>query len=267
MRRLLLLLFALSALASAQQTSPATAPTKVAEGAYGPFDDWTLWADLPAKELRAAIDQKFAADVARTKGQPVVQKEILRMNPDFTMKGFRYEAKNFGGFEDGALDCTVNEHSLDCVSLFPGRDRGRGRINVGGGYATQFGVEIALLDMPWFFATLVAHSDRDAKNPKTLGVVSIAFDGQTPDTLVTGNPADARVQYLGQETIALLGRKVKAHKFSIDARHYGSTVWVTAGGLLLAAEWADMRMELTRYRQWKPLIPEFPVEGAAAPRQ
>jgi hypothetical protein len=268
MRRFLAFIVLLSAfvpLAAAQQKpSAAAAPSSakpVAEGQYDVFNSWTLWADPDKKQLRAEIAMRLAADLARTKGKPVVQKETLWMDVDFTMRGFRYESKNMKGLPDGALECMVNPQSLDCVSTFEKRS-GKGKINVGGGYATQFGVEMAFLDLPWFFDTLVAQSDRDPKEPRTFGVVSIAFDGDTPETLVTANSGDAKITYAGEQSIKLLGRSVKAHKLNVEARHYSATVWVADSGLLLAADWADMHFELTRYRQWTALIPEFPVEAS-----
>ena len=270
----ILLLF--SALACAQQTTPPAATTgapsggsrrKIAEGSYDKWNTWTLVALSDKQQLEADVDmQVYTSDEAKTdKSKPVIQKEIMRMDPDFTMRGFRYESKNFGGMSDGALDCTVNQESLDCVSTFEGRDRGKGKINVSGAYATQFGVHIALLDMPWFYATLAAQSDRDRKQPRTMGIVTIAFDGQTPDTLVTGGGADAKVNYIGPETIRLFGRNVSAHKFHVDAHTYEATLWTADSGLLLKGQWDDMTIELTNYKQWIPLVPELPVEAQPKP--
>lgn len=258
------LVLLLALLSSAQDPAPGNAPKQAAEGAYGAFDSWTLWSDPGEEQIRAEIDMHIAADVARTKGKPIAQHETLLMERDFTMRGFRYESKNFSGLPDGALDCTVRPEIIDCVSTFGGGDSGRGKIKASGGYATQFGVEMAFLDLPWFFTTLVGHSDRDPKQPRTLGILTIAFDGKTPDTLITGNGADAVVTYPGVETIRILGHDVKAQKFQVEARHYRATIWTSEAGLLLAADWAGMRMELTRFRQWAPLVPELPVEPRPA---
>jgi hypothetical protein len=241
----------------------AAAPQKVAEGAYGKFDSWTLWA-TPDDQLKAEIEMSIYSDLARAPGKPLLQSETLALDTDFTMRGFRYVSKNFRGLPDGALDCSVKPESLDCVSSFE-KQSGRGRIAASGGYATQFGVEIALLDLPWFYTTLVAESDRDPKQPRTLGILTIAFDGDTPETLVTGGGRDAEVKYAGVETIKVLGHMVKGHKFQITARTYAATVWVSERGLLLAADWADMRIELTRFRQWVEVVPGFPLEPATAP--
>lgn len=277
MRSLSLALFVLcfGTLTCAQQAqqpaagAPAAETRKeIAEGAYDKFDTWTLSARSDTQQIEADINLSvYTLEVRRDKRKPLYQKETMRMDPDFTMRGFRFESKNFGGLKDGALDCTVNDASLDCVSTFEGEDSGKGKINVSGAYATQFGVHIALLDMPWFFATLVGQSDRDRAHPRTMGIVTIAFDGHTPDTLVTGGGADATVNYMGPETLRLLGRNVRANKFHITARTYEATVWAAESGLLLAADWADMRMELKDYKQWVPLVPEFPVEGETKPNK
>src|SRR5258706_1579875 len=81
---------------SSSQAAPAepSAAKPVAEGQYDVFDSWTLWADPDKKQLRAEIAMRFAADLSRTKGKPVVQKETLWMDVDFTMRGFRYESKD-----------------------------------------------------------------------------------------------------------------------------------------------------------------------------
>lgn len=270
MRRRLLLVVALlaSVAAVAQQSAPTPPPPgaepgKIAEGSYGSFDSWTLWV-TPDEHLKAEIRMSIVADLAAKPGQLLRQDEVLEMGPDFTMRRFRYESANFRGLPDGALDCTVNPSSLDCTSTFQGMS-GKGRIPASGGYATQFGVEIALLDLPWFFTTLVAQSDRDRAQPRTLGVLTIAFDGPTPDNLITGGGADAQVQYLGTDTIQVMGKAVKANKFQVEARHYSSTVWITGHGLLLRADWADMRIELTSFRQWIPVVPELPVNSIPAP--
>src|SRR3954470_19960129 len=104
MRRFLALVVLFStfaSLAAAQQksspTAAAPAPSAakaVAEGQYDVFNSWTLWADANKKQLRAEIAMRLAADLARTKGKPVVQSETLWMDVDFTMRGFRYESKN-----------------------------------------------------------------------------------------------------------------------------------------------------------------------------
>lgn len=261
----------LGALACTQQPPAPAAPAppeKVAEGAYGDFNTWTLFLFRDGGQVEADIDISVYTEVVRReKSQSIVQKETLRMDPDFTMRGFRYESKNFSGLSDGALDCTVNEKSLDCVSTFEGRDRGKGKIDVAGAYATQFGVHIALLDLPWFYTTLVAHSDRDRSNPMPIGIVTIAFDGDTPDTLVTGSGVAAKVNYIGPETLRMFGRNVTAQKFHITAHTYEATVWTAHSGLLLRADWADMHMELTRYKQWAPIVPELPVEEQPKPKQ
>jgi len=107
----------------------------------------------------------------------------------------RYKLENTNISGDGALDCLVKLLSLDCVSTFEGAS-GSGHIEATGGYATQFGTEVALLDFPWFFTTLVAHGERNAKDSTPLSAVTIAFDGQTPDTLVTGRVLGAKARRL-----------------------------------------------------------------------
>jgi len=253
--------------APAQQPAPPAPPAdnipvKIAEGSYGPFDSWTLWATSEDR-FRAQITIRVYDDLAARRGQPARQTETLEMDPDFSMRRVRYESGNFRGLPDGALDCTVNPASLDCTSTFKNQS-GKGSIPARGGYATQFGVHVALLDLPWFFTTLIAQSDRDPKQPRTLGVLTIAFDGPTPESLITGGGADAQVTYLGPETIQVLGRAVKAHKFQVDASHYASTVWVSEHGLLLKADWAEMRIELTGFRQWVDVVPELPVQSMPA---
>ena len=247
---------------------PDEAPVKVAEGSYGLMDSWTLWAT--PKGMKAEIQIQWASDLA--KGG--TQKETLDLAPDFTMQGFRYEAEKLSGLPDGALDCDKQEKTLECVSTFKGQS-GRGSLPFAGAYVTQFGVHVALLDIPWFYTTLLAESDRDLKQPRTMGIVNLAFDGDTPETLVTGNGGDAEVEYLGVETIRVMGRAVKSHKFQITARHYTATAWTSDSGLLLKADWAGMKMELTRYTQYVDLVPELkdrkpwkpPVPPAKPPAQ
>jgi hypothetical protein len=214
--------------------------------------------------LKAEVDIHWADQVA--KGG--TQHETLYLVPDFTMQGFRYETRNFSGFPDGALDCTKQEKSLDCVSTFKGMN-GKGTLPFAGAYATQFGVHVALLDVAWMFCTLVAESDRVAKEPRTMGIVNLAFDGSTPDTLVTGNGSDAEVKYLGAGTIQVMGRIAKGHKFQVTAHTYTATVWTADSGLLLAFDWAGMHVELTRFQQYVDLIPDLkdaaPADKPAPP--
>jgi hypothetical protein len=177
----------------------------------------------------------------------------------------RYELENTNVSGDGALDCLVKYFSLDCESTFEGA-RGKGSIKVSGGYATQFGAEAALLDFPWFFTTLVAHSERNVRRNTSLSAVTIAFDGQTPDTLVTGRVLEAKADYLGAEVIQFMDHAVKAHKFHVtggrsrDLPDLESTVWVSDSGLLLALDWIDEHWELTRFLQREKLVSELPVE-------
>ena len=191
--RILILLACLGAHAAGQTSAkpaptPDEAPIKVAEGSYDVMDSWTLWA-TPKGTMKVEIQIQWAGDLA--KGG--TQKETLELAPDFTMQGFRYEAQKLSGLPDGALECAKQEKSLECVSTFQGQS-GRGSLPFAGAYATQFGVHIALLDIPWFYCTLLAESDRDPKRPRTMGIVTLAFDGNTPETLVTGNGADAEVK-------------------------------------------------------------------------
>src|SRR5438876_7764123 len=132
---------------------------------------------------------------SRDPAKPRHQTETLEMNSDFSMRRVRYELENTNISGDGALDCLVKLLSLDCVSTFEGAS-GSGHIEATGGYATQFGTEVALLDFPWFFTTLVAHGERNAKDSTPLSAVTIAFDGQTPDTLVTGRVLGAKARRL-----------------------------------------------------------------------
>lgn len=259
LRRHIVAVLLLLACANAQAGPPATgkaapkadeAPIKVAEGSYDLMDSWTLWAT--SKGLKAEIDIHWT-DAAAKGG---TQHETLDLVPDFTMQGFRYQAEKFPGLPDGALECTKEEKSLECVSTFKG-EGGRGSLPFAGAFATQFGVHIALLDIPWFYTTLAAESDRDAKQPRTMGIVTLAFDGRTPETLVTGNGVDAEVKYVGAGTIQVMGRIVKGRKFQITGGHYDATVWTSDSGLLLAFDWGGMHIELTRYKQYVALVPEL----------
>ena len=245
----------LTAPASAQcqrprETAPPQPPVKIAEGKYGSQDSWTLWSTPDG--LKAEIQIHWAADVA--KGG--TQQETLDLAPDLTLRRFRYETRKLPSLGDLVLDCHKAEKSLECVTTAP-KQTGRGNLPFAGAYTVQFGVEMAFLDMPWFYTTLLAESDRDPQKPRKIGIVTIAFDGKTPDTLVTGNGSTADVKYLGTENIRVLGRPVKGHKFQITARHYSATAWTADCGLLLAADWAGMHMELTEFKQYVEMVPEL----------
>ena len=255
----LLLLATASAQAAPQAAGPPPpaakpddAQVKVAEGSYDGMDSWILWVTPKDKGLKAEIELKWASDLA--KGG--TQKETLDLAPDLTMRGFRYEAEKIPALRDGALECRKLEKTLECVSTFKGQS-GRGSLPFAGAYVTQFGVHVALLDIPWLYATLLAESDRDFKQPRTMGIVNLAFDGDTPETLVTGNGADAEVRYLGPETIRAMGRAVKSYKFQITAHTYSATAWTTESGLLLALDWGGMHIKLTRYKQYIELEPDL----------
>jgi hypothetical protein len=228
---------------------PAAEAVKVAEGSYGEMDSWILW--RVGSQFVLVIDNL----VYRKLGGGS-QLETLQLDRAFHMKRLRYEARHASFLPDGALDCVVKPWSLDCSSSFLGEE-GEGTIRVNGGYATQFGVEVALLDMPWFYTTLTAHGARKLDERSPVGVVSLAFDGQTKETLVTANPQDASIRYRGREPIRVLGKTVSGHKYEIAARDYDATVWMSNSGLLLAFDWGGMRINLTRYREYEPLTPEL----------
>lgn len=255
----------------------AGSPKKIAEGTYSVIsavdssrnakaivDSFTLWED-PGHRLRAVIASGLLGIPPRDPSKPYHQTETLEMNSDFSMRHVRYELENSNISGDGALDCFVKILSLDCVSTFAGAN-GKGSIAATGGYATQFGAEAALLDFPWFFTTLVAGSERNIKSNKPLHAVTIAFDGQTPDTLITGRVLDAKADYLGIETIQVMDHAIRAHKFHVhggrsrDLPDLESTVWVSESGLLLALDWIDERWELTSFVQRDRLIAELGVE-------
>ena len=258
-----------------QQT---TAAHQIAEGSYSAVstepsshksiaevDSFTLWAD-PGQRLRAVIAINLLKFPARDPAKPSHQTEALELNSDFSMRRMRYELENTTVSLDGALDCVVKLFSLDCVSSFEGAT-GKGSIPATGGYAMQFGAEAALLDFPWFFTTLVAHGKRNSTGIKPLSAVTIAFDGQTPDTLVTGRVLEANAEYLGTEVIQIMDHAIPAHRFHVsggrgrDLPDLESTVWVSDNGLLLALDWIDDRWELTRFLQRERLIAELPVEN------
>jgi hypothetical protein len=258
--------------------SSSAARQKLAEGAYAmestsdhlkiDIDSFNLWSG-PDQHLRAEIEIPAPGIPARDKTKAHRQTEMLEMNSDFRMRRFRYELENSTVSGDGALDCSVHYGSLECESTFEGSS-GKGSIDVSGGYAVQFGAEIALLDDPWFFTTLVAHGSRDTKQQGTMEAVGISFDGQTPETLITGRPTHANLNYAGIDTITVVGHSVKAHRFQVsgggsrDMPDLTSTVWVSERGLLLAADWGDVRIELSRFLQREQLIPELPVEDDQA---
>lgn len=258
-------------------TRQTTTPRKIAEGTYSilssdpasptqraDVDSFTLWAD-PDGHLRTVITLQLFGSSVRDPGKPSHQTEVLELNSDLSMRRMRFELENTQISGDGALDCHVEPFSLDCVSTFKD-ESGKGSIEATGGYATQFGAEIAVLDFPWFFTTLVAHSKRNSSGSTPLNAVTIAFDGQTPDTLVTGRVVEAKADYLGTDVIQILDHATKAHKFhmsggrSRDLPDLESTVWVSDSGLLLALDWMGEHWELTRFLQREKLIPELPVD-------
>jgi len=255
----------------------AGSPKNIAEGAYSvvshldsssrantEVDSFTLWRG-PGRHLKAVITPGVLGIPPRDPAKPHHQTETLEMNSDLSMRRLRFELKNSNIAGDGAIDCLVGLLSLDCVSTFA-ESNGKGRINATGGYATQFGAEAALLDFPWFFTTLLAGCERNANSDKPLHAVTIAFDGQTSDTLITGRVLNAKADYLGMEDIRIMDHAIHAHKFHVsggrsrDLPDLESTVWVSETGHLLALDWIDERWELTRFMQRDALIPELGVE-------
>ena len=259
----------------------AESPKKIAEGTYSvvrrldssrranaEVDSFTLWQG-PGRHLKAVIIPGALGIPPRDPAKPHHQTETLEMNFDLSMRRVRYELENSNIAGDGALDCFVGLLSLDCVSTFA-ESNGKGRINATGGYATQFGAEAALLDFPWFFTTLLAGRERNTNSDKPLHAVTIAFDGQTPDTLITGRVLSAKADYLGTEDIQIMDHAIHAHKFHVsggksrDLPDLESTVWVSETGLLLALDWIDERWELTSFIQRDALIAELGVEDDEA---
>src|SRR5947208_2139022 len=164
-----------------------------------PYDQWSV-EEVPAfcesVSQPSQVPGKTVLSgriVRSTKEKPQTQKDSGASM--VSMRRVRYELENTNISGDGALDCLVKLLSLDCVSTFEGAS-GSGHIEATGGYATQFGTEVALLDFPWFFTTLVAHGERNAKDSTPLSAVTIAFDAQTPDTLVTGRVLGAKARRL-----------------------------------------------------------------------
>ena len=259
----------------------AEPPKKIAEGAYSvvsrldssrsantEVDSFTLWQG-PGRHLKAVIAPGALGIPPRDPAKPHHQTETLEMNSDLSMRRLRFELENSSIAGNGVLDCFVGLLSLDCVSTFA-ESNGKGRINTTGGYATQFGAEAALLDFPWFFTTLLAGRERNTNNDKQLHAVTIAFDGQTPDTLITGRVLNAKAGYLGTEDIRIMDHALHAHKFHVsggrsrDLPDLESTVWVSETGLLLALDWIDERWELTSFKQRDALIAELGVEDDEA---
>ena len=259
----------------------AESPKKIAEGAYSvvssldssrrasaEVDSFTLWQG-PGRHLKAVIAPGVLGIPPRDPTKPHHQTETLEMNSDLSMRRLRYELQNSSIAGDGALDCFVGLLSLDCVSTFA-ESNGKGRINATGSYATQFGAEAALLDFPWFFTTLLAGRERNTNSDMPLQAVTIAFDGQTPDTLITGRVLNAKADYLGTEDVQIMDHEIHAHKFHVsggrsrDLPDLESTVWVSETGLLLALDWIDERWELTSFVQRDALIPQLGVEDDEA---
>ena len=195
LRHVLTMVLVLAAGARAQSPGPAAgAPVKIAEGSYSDTDRWVLW------RTESGYKTEIQILWALPEFKQARQTETLELTRDFYMKRVRYETQQLQALPDGALDCTVEEQSLECTSTFRGQE-GRGSILVSGAYAAQFGVHMAFLDLPWFFTTLVANGLPDPKQTTKAGVVSIAFDGDTKDRLITANPSDAEITYVGRERL------------------------------------------------------------------
>jgi hypothetical protein len=254
MRRItltMLLFWAASVVAVAQTSSPS--PIKVAEGSYAGHDHWVMFR-VPAGydvEIKLSLD-----------GMPknVEMTETLRLTPEFNMRGVRYEAKHWSEVEDGVLDCTVHEQSFDCSSTF--KDSvGTAKLPFRGAFAAQFGVHVALLDVPWFYSSLVSHAERNSQEPMTAGIVSLALDhGERP---VMGTPADSHIGYQGRDKLTMFGRRVPCHRFRIEAQHYEATAWVADNGMLLAVDMGgDLLIAMTEFQQFVSVVPELPIGEA-----
>lgn len=246
---LLSLVLGASALAQEAASKPLTSaqPVKVAEGAYENYNSWTLWRIGDHYKVETQI---FWADM---KGE---QRETLELTRDFYMQRIRYEVNHFGALPDGALECVVNKKSFDCTTTMRGKE-GRGSIPVAGAYAAQFGVHVALFDLTWFYTTLVANGIRKLDSPSTAGVVSVAYDGVTPDNLVTATTADAIILYLGTQPLPVLDRKLPAHRFQVKTRHYDAIVWTADNGFVLAIDMDGMPIRLRRFKQYENFVPEL----------
>lgn len=248
----LLVLSLVASLSAVAQTAPAN-PIKVAEGSYAGSDHWVMY----------RVPEGYDVEIKLTlDGLPktVDMTETLRLTPEFNMRGVRYEAKNWSEVEDGVLDCTVKEESFDCSSTF--KDSvGTAKLPFRGTFAAQFGVHIAILDVPWFYANLVSYAERNSQEPTVAGIVSLALDhGQRP---VMGSPADSHIGYQGRDKLTMFGKKVPCHRFRIEARHYEATAWVADNGMLLAVDMGDdLRIAMTEFQQYVSVLPELPIGEA-----
>jgi len=253
MRAALLTVVLLATMGTSQgQTQAAQAPAvKVAEGAFEDYDTWVMWRTTEGYRIEIHTDlQEF--------GKGASSDEVLNVTPDFNMNAIRYEIQNWSEMDNGVLDCTVGEKNLTCTSTFK-HSQGTGTLSLAGGYAVQFGVHVAMLDMAWFYNTLVCYAPLDPQKSAVAGVVELALDD--PPRYVMGTPRDATIKYMGTFPYTLFGKRLALREYDVSVRNFNARVWTTNKGLVvLVAKQDEESMQLTKFRQFEKFIPELPVD-------
>jgi hypothetical protein len=104
---------------------------------------------------------------------------------------------------------------------------------------------------------LVSQAERNIGHKTPVSVITME-DGESENSIRLKIQGTGEAEYLGRETVAVLGQKVPAYKFRFtDPKRpeAAQNVWASESGILLSMTLGDStKIDLTEY-QGPPLIP------------
>ena len=113
-------------------------------------------------------------------------------------------------------------------------------------------VEVPTFDFPWAFQALGSQAERVVGHKTAMPLITLD-DSETEKGMRLKVQEIEQVEYLGRETVNVLGQKLLAHKFRLaDPKNADATqqFWVSESGILLCmtiGEGGSMRITLTQY--------------------
>src|ERR1022692_4550521 len=103
-------------------------------------------------------------------------------------------------------------------------------------------VEAPTFDFPWAFEAIASQSERIVGRKTALPLITLD-EGQTKNDIVLKVQEVEQVEYLGKETIEIIGQKIPAYKFRLlDPKSGAQEFWVSESGVVLSMKLGEGRL-------------------------
>ncbi|MGA7850554.1 MAG: hypothetical protein WCA13_15720 [Terriglobales bacterium] len=195
-------------------------------------------------------DGSYSVDVELIPTAPTkaVRTEHHLLTKELKTKTFVSVMSNGVGSEI-KIECDYGTTELSCCYIHDGSSAAA-TIRQEPPYVFWPSVEVPTLDLPWAFQAFVSQAVRTVGHKTAVPLVTLD-EGQTRNSISLKVQEIEQVEYLGRETVEILGQKLLAHKFRLVDPETGAEqeFWVSESGLLLSMKMGEGRViSLTQYQ-------------------